>query len=87
MNLNSDFKKPRRVWVNAPSTLDIYHKYHGKIGIAVFTPDLSQGHIVVYFTEGEVLGQEIDPRYLALAAGEYDNKLRAWVVEPAVFSQ
>jgi len=56
-NLNT----PKRVWVNSPSTLQPYHELHGRIGIAVLIKD----EVRIYFTEGSVHNQQIDPLYLS----------------------
>lgn len=58
-----DFKRPQRVWVNAPSTLQVYHKLHGRVGIAVL--DQASEQVYIYFTEGSVVSQQIDPLYLS----------------------
>lgn len=56
-----NFKRAQRVWVNSPSTLQPYHKLHGKVGIAVLEGDI----VYIYFTEGDVVSQQIDPLYLS----------------------
>jgi hypothetical protein len=47
--MSKKFEKPTRVWVNAPSTHDPYHIFHGKCGLA-FTHD--DGETRLYFTHG-----------------------------------
>lgn len=62
-----DFKHfPKRVWINNASTLQPYHKLHGKVGIGVYKKH-STGHeeISIYFTEGEIHSMHIDPKHLA----------------------
>jgi hypothetical protein len=54
-------KRILRKWVNQPSTLQQYHKLHGKR--VLFDPNEE----VIYFTEGDVISQQIDP--LALSDG------------------
>lgn len=51
---NKCYKRtPYRAWVNQPSTLQEYHKYHGKVGIAV--EELKGDMVTLYFTEGNSL--------------------------------
>jgi len=54
---------PRRVWINAPSTLQPYHKFHGLRGIAVFVEALND--VAVYFADGPVRSIQVDPLYLS----------------------
>ena len=61
MNINQ-LTHPQRVWINSPSSLQPYHEYHGKIGIAV-----KEGNNVrIYFTEGSLISMLIDPMYLSI---------------------
>lgn len=76
----TEFRKPRRVWVNQPSTLQPYHNYHGKKGIAVDNKDNSLGHVTLYFVESETLSMSIDPKALSLAVGEYCTIRNGWIV-------
>lgn len=63
--LFDDFKKPKRVWINSPSTLQPYHKWHGKVGIAIQDVHKSGAKdIVIYFTEGDIHSMIINPLYL-----------------------
>ena len=47
-----DLHLPRRVWINQASTLQPLHKYHGKVGIAVY--DKKSKTVSLHFTEGDV---------------------------------
>jgi hypothetical protein len=59
------FEKPRRVWINCPSTLQPYHEFHGKVGIAhTRFNSLGNEETVIYFTQGSLLSMIIDPLYL-----------------------
>lgn len=69
----SDFIRPRKVWVNAPSSLQPCHRFHGKIGLGVLVRQayvengkrFLEDEIVVYFlNEGDYNGTKIDPLYL-----------------------
>lgn len=55
---------PARVRIDSPSIFQPYHNLHGKIGIAVFKEDRAEGHIRVYFAEGNVHSMLVDPLYL-----------------------
>ena len=59
------FEKPERVWINCPSTLQPYHEFHGKVGIA-HTSVNSLGHeeTVIYFTEGSMISVIVNSLYL-----------------------
>lgn len=61
-NTTTEPQAARRVWINAPGTLQPYHVYHGRNGIAI--PD-TNGQTRFYFTEGEVVSMRIDPLYLS----------------------
>ena len=61
----SNFNTPQRVWINSPSTLQPYHKYHGKVGIAV----KENNNIQIYLTEGVLVSMIIDPLYISLRVG------------------
>jgi len=54
-------KRMARKWINQPSTLQQYHKYHGKNVLYDATAE------EVWFTEGDVISMQIDP--LALSDG------------------
>lgn len=58
---NKDFERPKRVWVNSPSSLQPYHNIHGKVGIAI----LVKTWVELHFTEGNTRSMIIDPLYLA----------------------
>ena len=60
-------KRMIRKWINQPSTLQPYHKLHGVR--VLFDPDNN----IVYFTEGAVISQQIDP--LALSDGWPDERI------------
>lgn len=60
------YKVPKRVWINAPSTHDQYHKWHGKVGIAV---QEKSGVVSVYFTEGDMHSMIVNPFYLEFKHG------------------
>lgn len=48
--------RPRRVWINQPSTLQPHHKLHGKYAIAI--PE--EGPVCdIHFTEGDVHSMRI----------------------------
>ena len=51
------FKTPTRVWINQPSTLQPFHKYHGLVDIAHTN---EKGDTYIYFTEGNVSNFQID---------------------------
>ena len=52
--MKKKFKKyPKRVWINQPSTLQPFHKLHGKVGIAVDNTD-NDNTVTVCFTEGNL---------------------------------
>ncbi len=55
------FNKPTRVWINSPSTLQPYHKFHGLVGIAHTD---AKGITSIYFTTGSWTSMNIDPLYL-----------------------
>ena len=55
--------KVKRMWINQPSTLQQYHHLHGRNVLADFRDD----ETVIYFMEGAVISQQIDP--LALDPG------------------
>lgn len=57
----ANFTTPTRVWINALSTLQPPHKYHGKTGIAHTN---EKGVTRVYFEKGNVYSMEINPLYL-----------------------
>jgi hypothetical protein len=57
MNIKNKFKKPCRVMVNQPSTLQPYYKLHGRYGIA-HTEEC--GITYIHFTEGALHSQQID---------------------------
>lgn len=56
-----DFKRPKRVFINAPSASNPYHNLHGRVGIAI----LEDTFVYIYFTDGPVVSQQIDPLYLS----------------------
>lgn len=59
------FDSPQRAWINSPSSLQPYHKYHGKVGIAINKyKDGVYQETVIYFTEGSSLSMRINPLYL-----------------------
>lgn len=56
-----DFKKPLKVWINAPSILQPWHGHHGKRGIAVLVDDV----VIFSFLDTEAtVNMEINPLYL-----------------------
>jgi len=50
------FKKPTRVWINQPSTLQPLHEMHGKTAIAMTEPN---GFTSIYFEKGDVHSMRI----------------------------
>jgi hypothetical protein len=52
----------QRHWINAPSTLQPVHKWHGARVLADKKPD---SMVTVYFTEGPTISAIIPSRYLA----------------------
>jgi ribosomal protein L21E len=59
------FEIPQRVWINSPSTLQPYHKFHGRVGIAhTRTNSLGYQETMIYFTEGSMTSISIDPKFL-----------------------
>jgi len=57
------YGKPIRVWVNAPSTLQPDHEWHGRNGLAV----LDEGTMArLFFCEGDIISIRIDTLYLAM---------------------
>jgi hypothetical protein len=54
-------KRMARKWINQPSTLQPYHKLHGKN--VLYDPNTEE----VWFTEGNLISSQIDP--LALSDG------------------
>jgi hypothetical protein len=66
---NHEFDRAQRVWINAPSTLQPYHQYHGKIGIGIREiHKAGADNVVVHFTEGPLLNMIVNPMYLAPVA-------------------
>lgn len=59
-------KKPLRVFVNQPSTLQPFHHLNQQRGIAV----LEDEQVRIYFTEGDVFSQFIDPIALTAYPGQ-----------------
>lgn len=53
---------PERVWINAPSTSQPPHKYHGRNGLAIKETDNTARF---YFTDGDIVSMQIDPLYLS----------------------
>ena len=50
----------RRMWVNQPSTLQTYHKYHGTNVLVISSPDdLFLDYCRVYFLKGEVISMQM----------------------------
>jgi hypothetical protein len=56
------FKRPTRVWINSPSTLQPYNKFHGKTGIA---HTCENGDTTIYFSTGNYSSMIINPLYLS----------------------
>lgn len=72
--MNKEFTTPKRVWINCPSTLQPYHKFHGKVGIAhTSTNSLGYTFTRIYFTRGDMLNIEIDPLYLETKNSQNNN--------------
>ena len=69
------FNRPKRVWVNQPSTLQKDHDLHGKRGIAIMekydAPDCL--FVTVYFTDGKVISQRMDKNSLSLVGEAEGN--------------
>lgn len=61
MNISDFDFEGHRVWVNAPSTLQPYNKFHGAKGIAV-RGDIG---IVFYFACGDIISMPIRPQFLS----------------------
>jgi hypothetical protein len=59
------FAKPRRVWINAPSTHNPWHDRHGMRGIAFDALDQREGWVTFYFVEGKAISMPIDSLYLS----------------------
>jgi len=61
-----DFKfSAKRVWIDNASSLQPYHKFHGKVGIATYKKhNTGYEEISIFFTEGEIISFSIDPKYL-----------------------
>lgn len=58
--------KHKRVWINSPSTLQPYHKYHSKVGIAeIRKHKTGYEETIIHFTEGPIHSMRIDPLYLS----------------------
>jgi hypothetical protein len=57
------YGKPIRVWVNAPSTLQTYHEFHGRNGLAISEDDTMAQ---LFFCEGPIISMRIDTLYLSL---------------------
>lgn len=55
--------KVYRAWINQPSTLQPYHKWHGQKVLVVE----NENDVRVYFLDGEVISMKIDR--LALSPG------------------
>ena len=55
---------PERVFVNQPSGLQPYHKYHGQVGIAVKEPGESD-YAQLFFTDGPTPSIRIQIRALS----------------------
>jgi hypothetical protein len=70
--MRKTFKKPTRVWVNAPSTLQSAHQFHGRVGIAL-TDKYDQ--TMLYFTEGDIHALIVDSLYLE-TLNSHDNKFK-----------
>lgn len=58
-----DSRKPFRVWVNQPSTLQTYHKLHGQRFLAVHEYDDT---FSIYYLSGEMWSQQITRAALSL---------------------
>jgi DNA-directed RNA polymerase subunit RPC12/RpoP len=63
---NKEGHRMQRYWVNQPSGLQKFHKYHGQRVLAT-TQLQHHGFCVCYFTEGDVISMEIEVD--ALSAG------------------
>jgi hypothetical protein len=60
-----DFKEPQRVKIDDRSLYSTTRYLHGKVGIGMqVNPNLRNGLITVYFTEGQTLSMSVDPLYL-----------------------
>jgi hypothetical protein len=60
-----DFKEPQTVKIDDRSIYSTTRHLHGKVGIGMqVNPNLRNGLITVYFTEGQTLSIDIDPLYL-----------------------
>lgn len=57
-------RKPQRAWINQPSKLQPFHKYHGTRVLAMLD---YPGTANVYFLDGDVISQQLPT--LALSAG------------------
>lgn len=51
-------RKIERMWINQPSTLQNYHKFHGELVLADLTSE-KQGRVTVYFTKGHIVGMDV----------------------------
>ena len=60
--MNKKDKFPCRVWINCPSTLQPYHKFHGLVGIAVLNE--KDETVTIHFTEGDMHSMVVNPLYL-----------------------
>ena len=53
-------RKILRAWINQPSTLQSYHKYHGMN--VLYDADEKR----IYFLSGDVISMQIDPTVLEI---------------------
>ena len=62
----------RRMWINQPSTIQGFHKLHGKLVLATRPPLGDRRRFVqVYFTDGDIISQELPWSILSDGWPEY----------------
>jgi hypothetical protein len=49
----------KRMWINQPSTLQAFHKDHGKNVLVDFSENLHSNAVTVYFLEGSIIASRM----------------------------
>lgn len=58
--------RPKRCWINQPSTLQPLHKYHGMNVLAI--PE-DKDSCVIYFTSGDIISMRVYKSMQCLSKG------------------
>lgn len=73
------FKKPTKVWVNAPSKNNPYYKYHGWVGLAFQEINTLDNLITtVYFVNDKLTGYDFNPLYLETNFKTNSEEINKW---------